>query len=170
MTLDEFNASHLRNGYIKIGIFDIYVRKAPRVINERWVVCLDMGNVQNWVYAKRGQGFFWDMLKALSKTQRQLYGAIYIENVANDRLAASLPKHGFSIHRSILGVDEGAPSFYMLLAPEHLGHGNGDEESGPDDPDCPCRATDKQKECALSGCGFCRDQAVPTFNHLIPGM
>lgn len=39
---------------------------------------------------------------------------------------------------------------------EHQGHGSGDAESGPDDPDCPCRPDlDKRAECAKTGCGFC---------------
>lgn len=33
----------------------------------------------------------------------------------------------------------------------HEGHG------AEDTPDCPCRATDKQEECAALGCGFCKE-------------
>lgn len=38
----------------------------------------------------------------------------------------------------------------------HAGHGRGSAEDGPDDPDCPCRATPGQRSCAAAGCGFCR--------------
>lgn len=38
---------------------------------------------------------------------------------------------------------------------DHSDHGRGTAEDGPDDPDCPCRTTEKQKVCAASGCGFC---------------
>jgi hypothetical protein len=39
---------------------------------------------------------------------------------------------------------------------DHSEHGRGDEEYGPDDPDCPCRATSEETVCAKAGCGFCR--------------
>ncbi len=38
----------------------------------------------------------------------------------------------------------------------HHEHGRGTAEDGPDDSDCPCRATLLQDECASTGCGFCR--------------
>lgn len=38
---------------------------------------------------------------------------------------------------------------------QHGKHGRGDPESGPDDPDCPCRRTKEQAACAVAGCGFC---------------
>lgn len=37
---------------------------------------------------------------------------------------------------------------------EHVDHGRGDD-SGPFDPDCPCRGSEKEPACALAGCGFC---------------
>jgi len=45
----------------------------------------------------------------------------------------------------------------VLVAPadEHADHGRGTYEYGPEDPDCPCRATENQSDCALAGCGFC---------------
>lgn len=46
------------------------------------------------------------------------------------------------------------------IAEEHRGHGSGDAESGPDDPDCPCRPTAKREECAGQGCGFCLAEAM----------
>lgn len=49
-------------------------------------------------------------------------------------------------------VDEVAKE---AITAEHRGHGSGDAESGPDDPDCPCRSTAKREECADHGCGFC---------------
>ena len=38
----------------------------------------------------------------------------------------------------------------------HDSHGRGTAEDGPDDSDCICRGTEKQGECALTGCGFCQ--------------
>lgn len=43
-----------------------------------------------------------------------------------------------------------------VAAEKHKDHGRGTEEHGPDDPDCPCRGTENQFECAVYGCGFCR--------------
>lgn len=39
---------------------------------------------------------------------------------------------------------------------DHATHGRGQPETGPDDPDCPCRGTGLQRRCAQAGCGFCR--------------
>ena len=50
----------------------------------------------------------------------------------------------------------------------HAGHGLGTADDGPVDPDCPCRATPREAECATAGqCGFCRlpaptNAAAPT--------
>lgn len=41
----------------------------------------------------------------------------------------------------------------------HEQHGRGDED-GPYDPDCKCRGTENQKECAAAGCGFCKSAEV----------
>lgn len=41
------------------------------------------------------------------------------------------------------------------MSNEHTHHGRGTPESGPEDPDCPCRSTILQVECAKTGCGFC---------------
>lgn len=47
-------------------------------------------------------------------------------------------------------------------APAHADHGRGTLEGGPDDGDCPCRATQDQGACAAAGCGFCMSaQDVP---------
>lgn len=38
---------------------------------------------------------------------------------------------------------------------KHRNHGRGSIETGPNDPDCPCRETSQMLECAKTGCGFC---------------
>lgn len=38
---------------------------------------------------------------------------------------------------------------------DHSEHGRGNEEYGPDDSDCVCRATEHEARCANAGCGFC---------------
>ncbi len=37
----------------------------------------------------------------------------------------------------------------------HKDCGKGTSDAGPEHPDCACRATEKQSECAAAGCGFC---------------
>ncbi|HEU0298865.1 MAG TPA: hypothetical protein VFR37_05405 [Longimicrobium sp.] len=37
---------------------------------------------------------------------------------------------------------------------DHAGHGRGNED-GPFEPDCGCRGTALERECASAGCGFC---------------
>ena len=44
---------------------------------------------------------------------------------------------------------------HARLQAMHTNHGVGSEEGGPDDPDCSCRGTTHQTECANHGCGFC---------------
>lgn len=46
-------------------------------------------------------------------------------------------------------------SEYPLYSHQH--HGRGDED-GPFDGDCVCRGSDKETDCSLAGCGFCKDQ------------
>lgn len=46
------------------------------------------------------------------------------------------------------------------LISKHGDHGRGSIEQGPDDPDCPCRGTTDQLDCALAGCGFCTSAAL----------
>lgn len=59
--------------------------------------------------------------------------------IAREALAATAPKEG------------------TAALPGHTLHGRWSEGAdGPDDPDCPCRATARQVECAAEGCGFCR--------------
>lgn len=43
-----------------------------------------------------------------------------------------------------------------LMTNQHAKHGRGTEADGPDDPDCECRGTAKEKACAKAGCGFCK--------------
>jgi hypothetical protein len=42
----------------------------------------------------------------------------------------------------------------------HADHGRGDD-SGPFDPDCPCRGTAFQDYCLKAGCGFCLAADAP---------
>ena len=42
-----------------------------------------------------------------------------------------------------------------ILDDDHSEHGRGDD-SGPFDPDCICRESSLESECALAGCGFCK--------------
>lgn len=50
----------------------------------------------------------------------------------------------------------------------HHAHGRGTADAGPDDPDCPCRATPRQAECAAAGCGFCRAAAPKPHESTCP--
>jgi hypothetical protein len=54
----------------------------------------------------------------------------------------------------------------LRSAEAHSYHGRGDSENGPDDPDCPCRATTLQAACAQAGCGFCR----ASLAHALPAV
>lgn len=45
---------------------------------------------------------------------------------------------------------------------KHANHGRGSATDGPNEPDCPCRGTGEEAECANAGCGFCRRSTVPT--------
>lgn len=38
----------------------------------------------------------------------------------------------------------------------HLLHGEGNWSEGPSAPDCACRGTHREADCAAEGCGFCR--------------
>lgn len=53
------------------------------------------------------------------------------------------------------------------MTTEHADHGRGSPESGPEDPDCPCRATALQAACAKEGCGFCVCDAPADFGSVL---
>jgi hypothetical protein len=44
---------------------------------------------------------------------------------------------------------------HITVAEFHADHGRSSSGEEPDDPDCPCRATKSEQECAAQGCGFC---------------
>jgi hypothetical protein len=45
-----------------------------------------------------------------------------------------------------------------LQRARHRDHGRGTEADGPEHSDCTCRGTDREPECAHTGCGFCRSK------------
>lgn len=61
-------------------------------------------------------------------------------------------------------VKENLSPDYMLEKEQewlkHLDHGKSSDGQEPDEPDCSCRGTEYQRECAWQGCGFCR-AAIP---------
>lgn len=66
------------------------------------------------------------------------YAELPEEEKESDRVEA---RKKLAVYRPVRGV--------------HAQHGRSEPGSGPDDPDCSCRATSKQTECADAGCGFC---------------
>jgi hypothetical protein len=94
MTLTEFLANKaLRNAWVMHENIDIYVRRSFHVLDGKSVDTFDLANMNAPLHT-RGHGELWaaiDLVKA-AEPERTLY----IENVLNERLAASLRARGWT--------------------------------------------------------------------------
>ena len=100
-----------RNVWLKHGSFSIYIRRATHIIEGQPAKCVDIANIINYKAEARGQGKFWQLITTI-KRQALLTDAeyIYIEQVLNKQLAASLTQRGY-----ILTTVDGTPSFALKL-------------------------------------------------------
>ena len=77
-------------------------------------------------------------------------------NEVRERLNAAAELYASLLHNPSMVDDLRALlADHARLQAMHTNHGVGSEEGGPDDPDCSCRGTTHQTECARHGCGFC---------------
>lgn len=100
-----------KNRWLKVGHYQIYVRKASHYINDKVYTTFDIANVQ-CPEKFRGKGNFRKLLGNLTyliKDHSEIE-ILLIENVHNKRLANSLSSMGFT---SIEGVI--TPSFFKKI-------------------------------------------------------
>jgi hypothetical protein len=76
-----FLHSDQRNAWIKENGIEVYVRHSHRAVDDGYIACFDIANVQAKV---RGKGRFTSLMTVLEALPINLY----IENVTNPRLAA----------------------------------------------------------------------------------
>lgn len=93
--LQEFLHSTLRNKWIKIGAYDLYVRKSRRLINNHFQQTFDLATI-NRPDNKLGTGGFKKLLPEIIKVVRENgYEILYVENILNNRLHGYLLSIGF---------------------------------------------------------------------------
>lgn len=93
--LQEFLQSALRNKWIKLGAYELYVRKSRRLINGHSQQTFDLATI-NRPDNKLGTGGFKKLLPEIIKAVRESGCEIfYIENILNARLYAYLLSIGF---------------------------------------------------------------------------
>lgn len=92
----NFLNSSSRNAWVQVETMSVYVRKGIHMVNGEFVVLFDIATVEQ-EEAERGKGKFRKFLislEGLLSTEEAIKG-IFVENVLNERLAASLPYMGF---------------------------------------------------------------------------
>lgn len=110
--LAGFIAGAVRNRWLTTDKFEIYVRRGYHNINGE---CLHTFDVANIVSFQPGSGAFRGLLEdidALLAASTRNFAGIFIENVLNERLVASLPAMGFV---AVAGTSP--PCFFRPLRP-----------------------------------------------------
>lgn len=92
--LVEFLAGRDRNAWIRVGPFEIYVRKSVRMIEGSQRHCLDIASINN--LKTMGQGEFKALLPQILHIAHVWDKSIvYAENLLNLRLEDYLKREGF---------------------------------------------------------------------------
>lgn len=96
-----FIASKPRSRHIEINPIRVYVRRSMRA---HFGVCLDIATVDVlWGY--RRKGYFKALLREAEQVAEAHFDALYVENVANPRLAEALARYGYE------SIGKPVPSF-----------------------------------------------------------
>jgi hypothetical protein len=92
---DHNDVDYLTNLWLYGLEMEIYVRKGPRLLDERMTTCLDIANVT--VY-KPGLGFFTLFLRLMEVIIKDYdsFEAIYIESVQTERFGWFLEREGYT--------------------------------------------------------------------------
>lgn len=110
------------NSWVRVGPFNIYMRKAVHAHAGMPVNTIDLANIVNTV--NPGKGAFRALIPELRRllevapALRGLAQCIYLESVVNTRFAGSLPSMGFFKQidtLDVIGVGESTPSFFLPL-------------------------------------------------------
>jgi len=123
MNFKQFLAGKQLNAWVVHDGMDLYVRRAGHLIhtepyqrgepylrgNMRHT--LDIANM-NSPESQRGQGKFWSLLDWLDLSPPPEFDGLYLENVLNVRLAASLRKRAGVLEIPTVFGAEGIPCFY----------------------------------------------------------
>lgn len=115
----KFFRSGRRNGWIRCGVFDVYVRKGFHTVEGEVRSCFDLASISTEL-ENQGKGEFKKLLPRMVHTARQLdFEVFFVESVINERLAQYLPKVGFKPIPNSMST--GIESFYLPLKDENKG-------------------------------------------------
>lgn len=93
----DFLDGPMRNAWVRVGPFRVYMRKTMHLIDEGMVHTADIANISRVKDKGNRKGEFWLLLQNLEimLDNRPVRRVIYIENVLNGRLRISLRKRGW---------------------------------------------------------------------------
>jgi hypothetical protein len=93
--LEEFVNSKYRNMWLDDGILTIYVRRSMHIIDNEYVECLDVANIQPIDPDYEHKGYF----KRFMEKAETLGLSVFVECIHNPNLIEMLRKHGYVIIR-----------------------------------------------------------------------
>lgn len=106
--LSQFLSGTERNAWIRVGSFEIYVRKAVRTIEGSQRHCLDIANISN--VKTQGKGEFKALLPQILHIAHVWDRSIvYVENLLNPRFEDYLKREGFKYQPNTI-----PPSYYTF--------------------------------------------------------
>lgn len=92
--VEIFMNDNIRNQWIVIDGFKMYVRKSKRYYNDEFLDCFDIANMEA---QQRSTGLFTEILTLLLETYPRTN--FFVESILNPHLPAFLKKYGFIEYR-----------------------------------------------------------------------
>jgi len=116
-TMEQFLASAGPNAWIESMGYSVYVRKASHYVNGSVRDTLDIASIQRLDGSPKR---FWELIQRTGEAAKFRLGIeyVYIENVINPTLAASLRGRRWTE----IYPDDCAPSFYIKVSDINVWH------------------------------------------------
>lgn len=93
--IEVFMTANIRNQWIVVDGFKMYVRKSKRYYCNQFITCFDIASIEAKQY---GTGLFTEILTQLLATYPETN--FFIESILNPRLPAFLKRFGFIAYRN----------------------------------------------------------------------
>jgi hypothetical protein len=110
MDLREFIESKHRNAWLPLDGIDVYVRRSKRLIDGKFVSCLDLANMTAHKTGRGAWTRFIEMVKSCPEVQTE-FQFIFVENVLTQQFADWFRRNKW---REIT-CDFNTPSFYWSI-------------------------------------------------------
>jgi hypothetical protein len=94
--LDDFLIGPARNAWLRIGPYDMYVRKGNHMVEGSVRLCFDLASIQRKEDGKCGRGQFKALLPQLiAKASTFRFEVMFVESLLNPKLETYLKSVGF---------------------------------------------------------------------------